>query len=198
MDPRDRILDGEYQLLDGTVIANVKNDLLDGSLDAPINMDETGTTLLGAFEVWTGTDVDGTGDLGPGTCTVWTTNSNAIRGQSGTANATDTTWTDNLSETCDVFNRLYCFADAFAPGALQRVVRGGNWAESADGLAATEWNSNAPTHSDGFTGFRVVSIPEPGQVIGMLVALVTLTVLRRKGSSRGSMPGQEPGFGDRT
>jgi len=111
MDPKDRIQDGEYQLLDGTIVANNRADLLDGTLDAPINMDETGTTLVGAFEVWTGTDPDGTGGSGPGTCTVWTTNSVETRGQSGTANATDAKWTDNRSETCDVFNRLYCFAD---------------------------------------------------------------------------------------
>jgi len=128
MDPRDRILDSEYRLLDGTVVANNKADLLDGTLDAPINMDQNRNTVsTNSDEVWTGTGADGTGSFGPGTCTVWTTNSSGTRARIGFANATDDTWTDagqgdpnTGGQTCDSLNRLYCFADGEVPVELQK------------------------------------------------------------------------------
>jgi formylglycine-generating enzyme required for sulfatase activity len=79
---------------------------------------------------------------------------------------------------------------------LRRGEQGGNWNSLADQLAASFEGSDNPTTEDAFTGFRVVSIPEPGHMIGMLAALVTLALLRRKASSRGSVPG--PGFAGRT
>ena len=42
-DARNRILDGEYRLLNGTtVVANNKADLTDGTLNAAINLAENG------------------------------------------------------------------------------------------------------------------------------------------------------------
>jgi beta-lactam-binding protein with PASTA domain/formylglycine-generating enzyme required for sulfatase activity len=78
----------------------------------------------------------------------------------------------------------------------ERVARGGNWGSAADTLAATFWVGHDPIFADGFTGFRVVSIPEPDQAILLLAALITLALLRWKASSRGSMPA--PGFAGRT
>jgi len=122
-DAVDRILDSGsgYQLLDGTVIADNLADLLDGTLDNPINTDETGTTIPGSFEVWTGTDTDGT-NSGVGTCANWTSNLDQEVAQSGRADAANVFWTDNAAlgeENCDVFNRLYCFADQEVPVELQ-------------------------------------------------------------------------------
>jgi len=110
---RDRIQDGEYRLFDGTLVANDLDDLTDGTLNSPIQVDETGTSLEGAFEVSTGTDTDGT-NPGVGTCLNWTDNSSATTAQSGRADAMDATWTDNEGlgeELCDVNNRLYCFSN---------------------------------------------------------------------------------------
>jgi hypothetical protein len=39
-DARDRIPDGQYQLLDETLVTNDKDDLTDGMLKATINLDE--------------------------------------------------------------------------------------------------------------------------------------------------------------
>ena len=101
-----------YQLINGTRIANNLADLLDGTLAAPINITESGNTIGGAVEVWTATAADGT-NPGHGACTQWTVNDVAIRGRIGHADATDATWTDQGGgNTCDVFNKLYCFADA--------------------------------------------------------------------------------------
>jgi uncharacterized surface protein with fasciclin (FAS1) repeats len=112
LDPRDRIIDGQYELLDGTVIADDKADLTDGDLDHPINVDEMGNGGVAA-NVWTGADADGTGQTGPGTCTVWTTNDSGTRGRIGRSDAMDATWSDaGGGDTCDMMNRLYCFSGA--------------------------------------------------------------------------------------
>ena len=113
VDARDRIADGEYRLLDGTLVADDKADLTDGTLDAPIIVREDGTPIPGAaLEVWTGTGKDGT-NSGLGTCDNWTDNTVASTAQSGRAEAIDEEWTANVvaEEACDIFNRLYCFAN---------------------------------------------------------------------------------------
>ena len=52
-DARDRIDDASYIRVDGTPIANNLADLIDGSLQNAVLLDETGTTM--AVRVWTGT-----------------------------------------------------------------------------------------------------------------------------------------------
>jgi hypothetical protein len=113
-DAADRIFDGgvPYQRIDGTIVASNKADLLDGSLLAPIDIDESGNSLNAALEVWTATAADGT-NPGLGSCLEWSTNVNTERGRIGTADAIDASWTDlGGGNPCDFFNRLYCFANA--------------------------------------------------------------------------------------
>ena len=94
-DAADRILDGgvPYKLLEGTIVANNKADLLDGTLVNPILIDESGNTVNGAFEVWTATAADGT-NPGVGSCLNWTTADPGQTGLIGVADAVDATWTD--------------------------------------------------------------------------------------------------------
>jgi hypothetical protein len=49
---------GPYVLVNGTVVANNWDDLTDGTLAAPINLNEKGE--LTSLEVWTNVAVDGT------------------------------------------------------------------------------------------------------------------------------------------
>jgi hypothetical protein len=110
----DRINDGgggPYQLINGTVVADDMADLLDGTLDAPILIDESGNTVAGAFEVWTATNADGTS--GAGTCDNWTSSDAGFVALIGRSDAVDDTWTNvnNIVDDCETFNRLYCFAD---------------------------------------------------------------------------------------
>jgi hypothetical protein len=115
MTAAERIPDGEYQLLSGTVVANDKADLTDGTLDAAIDLTEKDTTLDAGY-VWTGEQADGTSG-GVGTCSVWTTNDVGTRARVGDPTATDQTWSD-LGEgdpntggmTCDTQLHLYCFS----------------------------------------------------------------------------------------
>jgi hypothetical protein len=110
-DARDRISDGEYRLLDGTLVANSLADLTDGMLVNPINIDELGAPVsANADETWTATDSDGTYS-GGGTCTNWTSILVGSVAQIGLATEMDATWTDvDFEDTCDTFNRLYCFS----------------------------------------------------------------------------------------
>jgi hypothetical protein len=110
---RDRIPEGEYRLLDvaGTVIANNKADLTDGTLDAPIQVDAKGVTMTQNFGVWTGTVTNGT-NSGVGNCNDWRSGA-PNRGLTGFANDTGGNWTDNQEEGCDDDpRRLYCFSVA--------------------------------------------------------------------------------------
>jgi hypothetical protein len=112
-DAINRIPDGEYWLFDGTLVADGKADLTDGMLESPIIVQETGSPIPGgSLEVWTATDEDGTrGDSE--TCFNWTSTDVLDTAHTGRADATDATWTDQgVAEGCDIFNRLYCFADA--------------------------------------------------------------------------------------
>jgi hypothetical protein len=117
-DAANRINDGggvtPFKLINGTVVANSYGDLVDGTLDAPILIDESGNDVVGGFEVWTATSANGT-NSGVDSCLEWTTNDVAESGRVGLANQMDANWTDTgVDNTCDVFNRLYCFADAIS------------------------------------------------------------------------------------
>lgn len=107
-DAIDRIPEGEYRLLDGTVVANDKADLTDGTLDAPIDLTENQTRLDPGQNVWTGTDDDGT-NAGFGTCLNWFTDSDANTARVGEPGKADATWTDFGDDSCDKENHLYCF-----------------------------------------------------------------------------------------
>jgi hypothetical protein len=108
-DARDRIPDGQYQLVDGTVIADDKADLTDGFLKAPINLNGRGEPDGGL--VWTGTQPDGT--AAEDNCDNWTNvNEEADYGE---YNQTDPRWTSVVAvgrapTSCNQGDfKLYCF-----------------------------------------------------------------------------------------
>jgi hypothetical protein len=115
-DAIDRIPDGQYQIVDGMVIADDKDDLTDGFLKAPINLNEFGS--VGSGNVWTSTQPDGTGT---GTnCSNWTEDSGSggcSAGDSGCgvfgSNATGPDWTQftgsDFGVSCNATYSLYCF-----------------------------------------------------------------------------------------
>jgi hypothetical protein len=115
----DRMFDAEFQLLDGTIVANSLADLTDGTLQVPINLDENLDTVLAGSnsQVWTATESDGRyGDSG--TCNSWTSSDGeTFFGQIGDASSVFAGWTDvGAGNPCDSVNRLYCFsASKFLP-----------------------------------------------------------------------------------
>jgi len=118
----NRISAGKYVRLDGTVVANEKRDLIGDPLmlNAPINVQEDGTPIQAAEDdrVWTGTNAEDGDWAGATDCFLWTSDSDAADAdaQTGLANATDATWTDDPAppadeDQCNNTHRLYCFAD---------------------------------------------------------------------------------------
>jgi len=105
----DRIPDGEYRLLDGTVIADDKADLTFGLLKTPINVNERGEPQ-GDF-AWTGTSPDGT-DTGTN-CSDWT--NDLEEADFGVSSYTGRDWTSNVAvgfapTSCNQGDlKLYCF-----------------------------------------------------------------------------------------
>jgi len=107
-DAIDRIPDGEYQLVDGTVIADDKADLTDGTLKAPINLDEFG--FPDGIQVWTGTDAEGTGT--DENCNNWTVSVGDADADSGWSTEINSSWTKRdlpISCTGGAKSSLYCF-----------------------------------------------------------------------------------------
>ena len=98
---------GAFTRTDGVVIAEGWPDLLDGTLAAPIDRDESGAALTNAL-VWTNTKVNGTPAVVQH-CMDWTSNSVMHKGQSGYNAAMDASWTNFEPNSCTNSSRLYCF-----------------------------------------------------------------------------------------
>lgn len=93
-----------YLLVDGTRIADDWDDLVDGAIQARINLDANGELRGG--DVWTGTLLNG--DSYPmDDCAGFTSDSTgvALCGSTGTA---DLRWTENITPSCSTQLRVYC------------------------------------------------------------------------------------------
>jgi cysteine-rich repeat protein len=96
-----------YLLPDGTKVADNWADLIDGSLDAPINRTETGAQANGEASVWTDTGPNGS-SAGMVDCTSWTATNQS--GTYGDMSATNGSWTNTGNTTgCTNTLRIYCF-----------------------------------------------------------------------------------------
>ena len=99
-----------YILVDETEIASNWPDLIDGTLSAPINVNELGNPVASG-NVWTNVSGDGTAtDIGYGSdnCGNWTNASSYSSGRRGNL-ASTTQWTSTGITDCDIPMRLYCF-----------------------------------------------------------------------------------------
>jgi cysteine-rich repeat protein len=100
-----------YRLADGkTVVANNTADLLDTTLLAPINHNETGAISGGSLLTWTGTKADGT--VGNDHCSAWTLGAVNTNGMIGNGGAVLAAWTASQISTCNLPRRIYCFQKA--------------------------------------------------------------------------------------
>jgi len=93
-----------YVLVDGTLIANDWNDLVDGSIFAPINLDANQQVRSG--DVWTGTLPDGLPYMNDD-CEGFTSDSAGIA-LCGTTASMNANWTANATPPCSTELRLYC------------------------------------------------------------------------------------------
>lgn len=96
-------------LVDGTLVADDWDDLTDGSIQAPIDLDEDGQERTG--NAWTGFyDVGGADD---NWCDDWTSNADGcleteVCGGAGESNMTDSHWDGFYIFNCSDQFRLYC------------------------------------------------------------------------------------------
>ena len=114
-DARDRIRDGQYELIPPVrdIVAVDLADLTDGSLAAPIRVDED--AFPNGTSVWTGTQTDGTRT--GSTCSGWTTVADSAQATFGVSDFADEKWTDDDEgpQSCDEERSLYCFSLTDAP-----------------------------------------------------------------------------------
>ena len=97
-----------YGLLDGTVIALDWDDLVDGTLMAPIRVGENGLPTIVGSGVWTGTAANGDTLTNSTNCAGWNANGANQGGTAGNRSQTGPAWTEGTN-TCFANNSLYCF-----------------------------------------------------------------------------------------
>ena len=139
-----------YNLIDGTVVANSWNDLVDGTIQNPINVNELSQKLTtGIFysKAWTNTTSTGAIAAG-GHCANWTGSSATINGngQAGIFQNTDSQWTLDGSDPCSVTNtnHLYCFEQTPQSTGLSCDVNDDGTKDTRDGILITGcWNKSA-------------------------------------------------------
>ena len=98
---------GSYVLTNGNKIADNWSDLTDGSINYPINVNETGA-LVAQTLVWTQTFSDGTAGPPAAACSNWTSNSLGAD-IVGDTTKTDGGWSNSSSNVCSSTHSLYCF-----------------------------------------------------------------------------------------
>jgi hypothetical protein len=105
-DAIDRIVDGRYELVDGTLVAEDLTDLTDGTLNAPINLSQSG--IVTEVPVWTGTNTDGRKTLFD--CRNWGGGGPGIDGGYARSSSSTFNWTFyKFSPICEAPFHLYCF-----------------------------------------------------------------------------------------
>jgi hypothetical protein len=90
-----------YRLVDGTQVATSFADLTDGTLSAPIDLDEAGKKVTG--EAWSGANGSG-GDSND--CDAWTRSGN--QGSAGAIGVTTAAWLGPNPRGCRNLFHLYC------------------------------------------------------------------------------------------
>ncbi len=114
---------GRYITPLGSRIATSWAQLINGSIDNPLDVDEFGVAIAPA-EVWSNTNPYAGNSLvdtvaNPGfSCTGFTSDDETQRGTVGHTDQVDSTWTASVSPTagfrfCDMSRRLYCFGQGF-------------------------------------------------------------------------------------
>lgn len=105
-----RLPDTQYYRMDGVMIATGKADLFDGSINAPINIDEHHNQLTSPKDVWTGVG-SSKGIVSPDLfmdCHNWGWVSTGYVGIYGNTGEVDGDWIYIDSQECEHGLRLYC------------------------------------------------------------------------------------------
>ena len=100
---------GPWYLLDQSTLVFANKAAMAPAPVHAIDMDETGTPVVGNYPVWTGTQKSGQ-VMANATCMDWTSNDSGDLAVEGQAGATGSAWTnDGTVPTCDNGAALCCF-----------------------------------------------------------------------------------------
>ena len=101
---------GRYVRTDGIVVADSWEDLTDGAIQNPINVNENGDEVLGGA-VWTNTTPAGLEHPDSADCLGWTTTDVPNKGRLGDSSKVDEEWTDveTNPHLCAGVAGFYCF-----------------------------------------------------------------------------------------
>ena len=103
-----------YVRVDGERVANNWSDLTDGSIQAPINVNEAEEVIEAVMQLkytWTCTRIGGESCMayGHSSCLDWTSNDSNIKTTYiGFCDATDYRWSEIGAGSCNFQRRLYC------------------------------------------------------------------------------------------
>ncbi len=88
-------------------VADNWTDLTNASLDLPLNYTESGNTVPGTENTWTGLYNSGTASSSAASCTAWSATTGS--GYFGLATSTNYSWASYSSAACGTGYHLYCF-----------------------------------------------------------------------------------------
>jgi hypothetical protein len=104
---KTRLTAGASWYVGATLLGGI-TELTTGTLKTALNKGPDGSAVPAPLGVWTGTEGDGTENVG-GTCSDWTTISSGVSGEIGSSGVSGTLWTYATIRTCDSTYHLYCF-----------------------------------------------------------------------------------------
>lgn len=100
--------EGPWHLVDGTVLAATKADVVDGVMSPALRRTELNQAIDAVNDrTWTGTRADGASAQYD--CARWMSGNGNSAGTVGEANQSNGTWSNLGPESCNNLNRLYCF-----------------------------------------------------------------------------------------
>ena len=99
--------DGQFKLINGSLVARSWADLTDLYIGVPIAYDCDYGIVQGS--VWTGTSFDGTPATSAGSCENWSTGDPAWNAYQGSSLMRTSAWTIAGQDDCDDLAYLYCF-----------------------------------------------------------------------------------------
>lgn len=160
-----------YVKVDGTVVANDWTDLTDGTIDSPINLDESGNGFGPTNYVTSNVNSDGTQTSAANHCSNWTSGTGTV--SLGRLNQSSSQWSAVAGGDCSWGQFLYCFEQPEASassGGTATVVQKSPLGIKAGGAGTTQTTSFSTLPSAGNSIIVIAVVADGGTGGGQLPA----------------------------
>ncbi len=156
-----------YVMVDGSRISDNWDDLVDGTIDNPINLNSLGTNI-GSLPVYTNVDDDGTQGGAPSniSCGGWQNTTQAAL--VGDTAQTDASWTLDRTDVCNVPGVIYCFEqgpisidNCTNPGGVRGEINYNHTTGQMQYCDGSAWINMGPKDTEGGS---LASIPTAGLI----------------------------------